>query len=212
MGRALGHPEYLEATNKAIEMLKNDRIRILKTDIFNEITLRHPTPGGILLNLKRDPATMELHAIEYDEKKVFIAWYMQMEHFVKVTRGDMRNLPYEDKYFDLVLDLSTLDHIRIEDIEQVFLQYNKVLKDKGLLVLFSWCADFYTYGYAGPGIDMWHFDNQYWFPPDQVREKLQCYFNILEEEKGYVYMWEKMNLIGPQNNNYFMYRFLGEKK
>ena len=79
-GRALGHHEYLEETSKAIDMLKGDRIKILKADIFNEITLRHPIPGGILLNLKHfislhpitegallgdiRPTILELYAIE----------------------------------------------------------------------------------------------------------------------------------------------------
>ncbi len=212
-GRGLGHPIYLEEASRAIGMLGNN-IRILKMDIFNEITLRHPIPGGILLNLKyfisldwkgavtfgKERSTvMELHAIECDQKKIDQGKYMQLYEFVKVIKGNICHLPYEDKYFDLVLDFSTIDHIRLEDLNKTFIGYNKVLKDGGLIVLVSWCADIYKYSMTS--ID---FENQYYFLVKDLRDNFQQSFDILEEEKGYIYPFEGTNI--------FMYRFLGRKK
>lgn len=198
MDRALGHLQYLEEADKAISMLKGDKIKILKADIFNEITLRHPVPGGILLNLKRDRTTMELYAIDCDQEKIDIALHMQMYEFVKVTKGDIRLLPYESNCFDLVLDFSTLDHV--QKVGQVLAQYNRVLKNEGLLVLFVWCADVYR----REGEDQKDFEKQYYFSVEDLRKELQYSFNILEEEKGCVYPHKDTHI--------FMYRFLGRKK
>ena len=147
------------------------------------------------------PTILELHAIECDQKKIDQGQYMQLYEFVKITKGDIRHMPYEDKYFDLVLDFSTLDHIRPEKIDQPLVEYSRVLKDDGLFVLFSWCADIYKWGglenYDGP-------DNQYFFLVEDLRGKFQQSFNILEEEKGDIYPFEDTHI--------FMYRFLGRKK
>ena len=200
MGRGLGHVQYLEEANRAIDMLKGDKIKILKADIFNEITLRHPKPGGILLNLKRDPATMELYAIDCDQEKIDIALYMQMYEFIKVTKGDIRLLPYESNCFDLVLDFSTIDHIHPEKVGQVFAQYNRVLKKEGLFVMFCWCADICK----AEGESQRDFEKQYYYDVENLREKFQQDFNIIEEEKGYSYP--------HKDNHIFMYRFLGRKQ
>ena len=213
-GRGIGHPIYLEEASKAINML-GDNIKILKMDVFNEITLRHPIPGGILLNLKyfisldwkgavvfgKERSTvMELHAIECDQNMIDKAQYMQLYEFVKITKGNISHLPYEDKYFDLVLDFSTIDHISLEDMKKTFAGYNRVLKDGGLIVLVSWCADIYKC--VETDTDK-HFENQYYFLVKDLKDSFQQNFNIMEEEKGYIYPYEGTNI--------FMYRFLGEK-
>lgn len=200
MERALGHVQYLEETNRAISMLKDDKIKILKADIFNEITLRHPIPGGILLNLKRDPTTMELYAIDCDQEKIDIALYMQMYEFVKVTKGDICLLPYESNCFDLALDFSTLDHIHPEKLGQALAQYHRVLKNKGLFVLFVWCADIYKCD----GEDQRDFEKQYYFSAENLKKEFRQCFDILEEEKGCAYPYKDIHI--------FMYRFLGRKK
>ncbi len=200
VGRGMGHDVYLEETNKAISMLSKDKIRVLKADVFNEITLRHPIPGGILLNLERDKLTMELHAIDCDQWKLDQAQYMQLYEFVKYVKGDIRKMPYEDKYFDIALDFSTLDHIELEGMSSAFAEYGRVLIEGGLFVCFVWCADKYKYG-GKPDHSGW--ENQHFFLLEDVRSRFQQTFNIVEEEKGYAYPFEDTLI--------FMYRFLGRK-
>lgn len=55
------------------------------------------------------------------------------------VHGDLRKLTYGDKYFDAVIDLSTLDHMIFDEGLGVIDEYARVLKANGDLVLVVWC-------------------------------------------------------------------------
>jgi len=40
-----------------------------------------------------------------------------------------------------VIDCSTLDHLHPNDVENVFAEYQRVLKQNGICLLFSWVTD-----------------------------------------------------------------------
>ena len=41
-------------------------------------------------------------------------------------------------YFNVIIDLSTIDHINPNDLDRVFSEYERVLKHRGVLLLFAW--------------------------------------------------------------------------
>ncbi len=102
---------------------------ILKTDLHNEAN-DQPVKGGIVGNLHGD-----IYALEIDPQIYKTAAQKVKGH---LKRGDIRDLPYQDQSFDLVLDLSTIDHVPFADIEGVLRGYRRVLKDGGCLYLVVW--------------------------------------------------------------------------
>jgi ubiquinone/menaquinone biosynthesis C-methylase UbiE len=48
--------------------------------------------------------------------------------------GDVLNMPYEDNYFDTVLLVSILEHLRPIELEQAFVEIRRVLKPGGQMV------------------------------------------------------------------------------
>lgn len=50
---------------------------------------------------------------------------------VNLTVGDFTNLPYEDNFFDAVIDVVSLQHINLIDTTKAFNQVMRVLKSSG---------------------------------------------------------------------------------
>lgn len=48
--------------------------------------------------------------------------------------GDVRSMPYEDNYFDTVLLVSILEHLKPIELEQAFVEVRRVLKPGGQMV------------------------------------------------------------------------------
>jgi ubiquinone/menaquinone biosynthesis C-methylase UbiE len=48
--------------------------------------------------------------------------------------GDVLSLPYEDNYFDTVLLVSILEHLKPIELEQAFVEIRRVLKPGGQMV------------------------------------------------------------------------------
>ena len=99
---------------------------VLKTDAFNEAEGLHP----ITEYLPPERA----HIIELDMATVRKA--RKNCPGVTIQEGDIRRLPLEPMTFDLVIDLSTIDHI--PDPHHAIREYARVLKPGGHLLLISW--------------------------------------------------------------------------
>ena len=92
-----------------------------------------------------------------------------------ITCDDIRNLPYPYNMFDMILDLSTIDHVPMRDALRVLDKYYGCLKPGGVLVLL------YTHR------QFWHWmrrlhDNggQYYF--NRVfRDEVKRSFDVREE-------------------------------
>ncbi len=48
--------------------------------------------------------------------------------------GDVLNMPYDDNYFDTVLLISILEHLKMVELEQAFVEIRRVLKPGGQMV------------------------------------------------------------------------------
>ena len=51
-----------------------------------------------------------------------------------LKRGDILSLPYEDNFFDTVLLVSILEHLKPKELEQAFVEIRRVLKPGGQVV------------------------------------------------------------------------------
>lgn len=57
---------------------------------------------------------------------------------VRVVQADIRALPFRPQSFDVVLDLSTLDHLPEAGVVQALGEYARVLRDGGVLLVVFW--------------------------------------------------------------------------
>lgn len=149
---------------------------ILKTDANNE-AFDHPKEGGITGNIKGDAI---FEQIEYNQNTIDIA---KEKVDCNIIQGDIRKLPYEADKFDMVLDLSTIDHVRSLDVPTVLKEYYRVAKNGGLIFLVIWCARDQKDVSDG---EAWDPDGQYHFWYEDIRAQLKTMGTILEEEN----IWE----------------------
>lgn len=105
--------------------LSSDAKTILKTDAHNEAYIEALVPEGA-------------HVIEINSNVVKDAKRAHPE--LNIIQGDIRELPYEDKMFDLVMDFSTIDHIDRKGVEDALKEYKRTLKDDGKFFVVCWVA------------------------------------------------------------------------
>ncbi len=51
-----------------------------------------------------------------------------------LQNGDIKNMPYPDGHFDTVLTISTLEHLKPDELEKAFAEMRRVLKPGGQVV------------------------------------------------------------------------------
>ena len=71
--------------------------------------------------------------------------YLQRENLsATLTVADFVQLDFDDDFFDAVYDLGAIQHNKMEDIQRIYREINRVLKPKGLF--FSNCINVQTSG------------------------------------------------------------------
>lgn len=119
--------EYTNFVNIAVNIAGKESFK-LKTDVFNEISKNHVSMLDILMpNCK----FMDINNIYCEKMK---RAHPDLDVFV----GDIRKIDLLDKSLDMVLDLSTLDHVAEYDL--ALSEYSRVLKNGGILALACWVA------------------------------------------------------------------------
>ena len=92
--------EYMNFVNIAVNIAGKESYK-LKTDVFNEISINHGSMFDILMpNCK----FMDIKSTYCDKMK---RHHPDSDVFV----GDIRKIDLPDKSLDMVLDLSTIDHV-----------------------------------------------------------------------------------------------------
>lgn len=167
---------YLKMAQKAIDLCKSPCPNILKTDAWNEWRAL-PSAGGIVKNLKTNG---KFTLIEYDRD---ICSQIRVNYpDLNVINGDIRNLPFNNEEFDVLIDLSTIDHIPNNDVSGVINNYSQVLKKGGILLLIVWCSNVDNLVQGWRDKD-WKPTNQYFFSEQEIKEEVSKYFEIIEEDK-----------------------------
>lgn len=117
-----------------------EKIRILKVDLWNEGV---DFERNILKHL--NCGENELYGIDISLRTCTLA----REHTpgIKISNGTIDALGFKDESFDMLLDLSTLDHLPKEKLGTIIAEYHRVLTPNGAFVLIFdwWGIVWYTY-------------------------------------------------------------------
>ena len=109
--------------------------RILKVDLWNEGV---ETSRDILGNMP------DFDTVGFDfSKNVCRLAKNRLDHS-GVVQAACRTLPFSSGNFDLLLDLSTIDHIPFAKTKEIFAEYYRVIKPKGLLAVAFWQSNLAT--------------------------------------------------------------------
>lgn len=123
---------YAETMKQVLATFKGtDRLLILKTDLWNEGVYTHR--GNLCEFLESETKTeafgIDISAVVCKRAK------LQMGERVTVIQADVRCPPFRNSLFNIVFDLSTLDHIPPHQRRATLREYARALKKNGVLLL-----------------------------------------------------------------------------
>ena len=108
--------------------------------------------------------------IGMDLAEVACAKAKQENPWLKLLNATIEHLPIRDKSVDVILDLSTSDHVPLEAFCRVVRDYARALKEGGELLM--------IYNNRMPGTPRLTDVADYWFTEQEVRETISEYFMI----------------------------------
>jgi len=109
------------------------RLLLLKSDLWNEGV--DNTGGDIFDFLGGGRRTAEIVGVDVSPVICHSAKRRMGKEELRVACADVRKLPFASEIFDIILDVSTLDHIPPAHIASVVNEYERVLKESGILCL-----------------------------------------------------------------------------
>ena len=90
--------------------------------------------------------------------------------WLRLMNATVELLPLRDKSVDVILDMSTSDHVPLESFRRVVRDYARVLRPRGELLM--------IFNNRLPGTPRLTGFSDYWFTTEEVEEALVPYFNI----------------------------------
>ena len=90
--------------------------------------------------------------------------------WMSLFNGTIVHLPFRDKSIDVILDISTSDHIPLESFRRVVEDFARILTDGGDLIM--------IFNNRLPGTPRLTEIADYWFTEEEVKEALSECFNI----------------------------------
>jgi SAM-dependent methyltransferase len=170
---------YSFYVNKAVALAEQFKGKnVLKTDCHNESGIySHSIP--IIPRIKD---LVNVTALEIDEAVINKAKINIGVDGWKVVQGDIRQLPFSDNEFDLLMDFSTIDHVDISKLPMVFSEYRRVCKTHSHFFIVVWTSN--VSRNAGEG--------QYYFERSTFEEEMMLWATV--EDAGS--LW-----VHPNNKN-----------
>lgn len=159
---------YLQECLRIAAMKSNPAI--LKTDLYNE-----SAPEDWVGSIADRIPNVRLTAVEIDS--AVVAKAQSLHPGMDFRQGDIRRLDFPDASFDIILELSTIDHIPPAEAEVAMAEYRRVLKPGGIMLLFVWVSP--CHGTTGRG--QWYFDKAW------LNGVISRHFSVLE---SYGVFWE----------------------
>ena len=164
-------------------------LEVLKLDLWNEVVDRN---RDVLSHLTSSRPSHRFHALDISSFMVSEA-KVRLGKLVNLLQGDLLHMPYRDSSFDLLLDLSTLDHIDYRHLDCCLNEYDRVLRDYGILVLiFNTDHKINREVFARRR-------NEFYFNVGSLKTRLAEYFDILEE---YAFWDGLIPLVGIEYSEY----------
>ena len=90
--------------------------------------------------------------------------------WMNTLNGSIECLPYRDKSIDVLLDISTSDHVPLASFCRIIEDFARMLTDRGELLM--------IFNNRLPGTPRLTEIADYWFTEGEVREAVSEYFNI----------------------------------
>ncbi len=134
---------------------------ILKLDLWNEGGRKGVFDVGLFKTF--DVVGMDIAELACAKAKTENPW-------LKLLNATIELLPIRDKSVDVILDLSTSDHVPLEAFRMVIRDYARILKAKGELLM--------IFNNRLPGTPRLTDVADYWFTEREVRETMSGYFTI----------------------------------
>ncbi|XHH09324.1 MAG: class I SAM-dependent methyltransferase [Candidatus Bathyarchaeia archaeon] len=142
---------YQLLVNRALGQLKTVNPRVLKVDLWNEGV---ETSRDILSGFTAEDA------VGFDFSKTICRLAKHRLENTNVAQATCHSLPFKSEKFDLILDLSTIDHIPFKDVNLIFHEYYRVLKQGGLLAVAFWRQNVVTKYFIHTPPDQFYFDKK----------------------------------------------------
>jgi len=121
--------------------LMNRNCTILKTDLWNEGV---EYDRDLFTDVSKIHVKKKLLAVDISPKICNLG-KKRLNDKTEVVCSSVMNLPFKNKSFDFILDISTIDHLPTEQTRLVIEKYRSILKDDGiLLVVFDSGLNFAT--------------------------------------------------------------------
>jgi len=125
---------YRKATEIALGYVSTDmsRIRLLKTDLWNEgVETRRDILGDYQQNARFELCGVDVSPIVCRRAQMRLSK-------THVAQANIASLPFRDESFDVVLDLSVLDHVPASQVPTVIAEYARLGKRGGIVLLIYW--------------------------------------------------------------------------
>jgi len=90
--------------------------------------------------------------------------------WINILNLTVEQLPFRDQSIDVILDISTSDHVPFESFRKLIRDYARILKGQGELLM--------IFNNRLPGAPRMTGFADYWFTEQEVRETISEYFNI----------------------------------
>jgi SAM-dependent methyltransferase len=159
---------------RKIKSLNN--LSILKFDVWEESSLRVSKIRHLPFLIKKIFNPKEIYFVDIDKELVKMARKnIKIFGFRKaiVVNGDIRNLPFSNEKFDIVIDFSTTDHLPFKDLKKTIKEVYRVLKEDGIYLMYHLNSNYFN-------IKRW---NYYYENIEISSEKLPSFPRKLEKIK-----------------------------
>jgi SAM-dependent methyltransferase len=170
--------QCLAAVRRGYTYLKRwGEIRVLKTDLWTEgiVRSREVLEAARLEIEKRHQVHRRGDVVAYgmDISRHTCRQAFQVGGWSTVAQADIRHLPVQEESVDMILDISTIDHVPLMEAKPVIRDYWRCLPPGGVLIL-MFSHDDGVMRKAG-------FDGAYFFPIEDIRRQLRYGYAIREE-------------------------------
>ncbi len=178
--------------DKAIQIAQTNKgATVLKTDCHNESNI-YTQSKPIIPHIWND---VNVFSLEQDASVIKKALHNIGNKNWVVKQGDIRNIPYDNDQFDILMDFSTIDHVCADDLPKVVAEYKRVTKPSAKFMIVVW-TDSNRKCARWPG--------QFFFSKDYFENQLNKHnFTI----KSYNLLWKH-----PENHNEKLYIYEGVVK
>jgi len=177
-----------------VKRIKNSgSLKILKFDVWEESSLRESRIRHLPFLIQSIFNPEEIYFVDIDKELLRMA-RKNIRFFgfrrAYIINGDIRNLPFPNEKFDVVIDFSTTDHLPLIDLKKSMREVYRVLKENGVYLIYHLNSEYFNirrwnYRYTSRGVDNMRLPS---FP--RAKKRIESLLNkngFFIHEKGYVF-------------------------